>query len=479
MSASVLTTISPITNKPIIETPATTWDDLTAKILPASVAAYKSWRKTTLAERKAIVEKFADLISADATATALGKELTEQMGRPIRYTKGELSTTALRARTLLKFADAALAPVAANDDPSDSEIKFDGAFKRYLTHDPLGTVLIVFPWNYPYLTLINALVPALLVGNSVIIKPSPQTPKVAHAVVKYFKEAGLPDGVLQEIHSGDNDLIAKLVGRKEISAVSFIGSVAGGLAVQKAASGRTIPIGLELGGNDAAYVRADADIAYAAENIVDGAIFNSGQSCCAIERVYVHEKIFDDFVKAVVAEVKGYKIGDPFDTETQIGPVISLKSAENIRAQVGEAEKSHGGKILVGADYFPKNLEASFVAPTVIVFDTNTPATVLQDETFGPVIPIVKVSGDEEAVELINDSEYGLTGSVWTTDLEKGEQLGDEIEAGTVFVNRADYPDPNLAWTGYKNSGRAVSLSKFGFDFFGRLKSHHVKNPKH
>lgn len=474
---ATLTTISPITSKPIVETPATTWDQLSGTILPAAVSAQKAWYKsTTLADRKQIVAKFIELLTAEPTASELGKEITEQMGRPIRYTPIEINTTALRAKTLLGFADAALAPVNAGESGPDSKsIDFEGQFKKYLTHEPLGTVLIIFPWNYPYLCLINALVPALLVGNSVLIKPSPQTPKIASAVVKLFKQAGLPDGVLQDVHSGDNELLEKLIQSKEISGVAFTGSVAGGLAVQKAASGRTIPIALELGGNDAAYVRADSDVKFAAENIVDGAIFNSGQSCCAIERVYVDEKIYDEFVEAVVAEVKGYKVGDPFDKDTQIGPVVSERSAQAIRAQVADAVKK-GAKALIPEGHFAaaEKLNPTFVGPQVLV-DLAADSVVLTDETFGPLIPIVKVSSDEEAVAKINDSDFGLTASVWTKDVAKGEELGDEIEAGTVFVNRADYPDPSLAWTGYKNSGRAVSLSKFGFDFYGKLKSHHIK----
>lgn len=474
---ATLTTISPITSKPIIETPATTFEQLTSDILPKSVAAQKQWFKnTTLADRKKVIAKFVELITAEPTISELAKGITEQMGRPIRYTPGELTTAALRANTLLGFADDALVPVNAGESgPNNKTIDFEGQFKKYLSHDPLGVVLIIFPWNYPYLCLINALVPALLVGNSVLIKPSPQTPKVAHAVVKYLKEAGLPDGVVQEIHSGDNELIEKLIQRKEIAAVAFTGSVAGGLAVQKAASNRTIPIALELGGNDAAYVRADSDVKFAAENIVDGAIFNSGQSCCAIERVYVDASIYDEFVESVVAEVKGYKVGDPFDKDTQIGPVVSEKSAQAIRAQIAEAV-SKGAKALIPEGFFAEaeKTNPTFVGPQVLV-DLAPDSAVLQEETFGPVIPIVKVNSDEEAIKLINDSDFGLTASVWTKDLAKGEELGDEIEAGTVFVNRADYPDPSLAWTGYKNSGRAVSLSKFGFDFYGKLKSHHIK----
>lgn len=474
---ATLTTISPITSKPIVETPSTTFEQLTSTILPKAVSAQKEWYKnTTLEDRKKVVSKFLELITAEPTATELSKEITEQMGRPIRYTPGEISTTALRANALLAFADEALAPVNAGESgPNNKTIDFEGQFKKYLTHEPLGTVLIIFPWNYPYLCLINALVPALLVGNSVLIKPSPQTPKIASAVVKLFREAGLPDGILQEIHSGDNQVLEKLIQRKEISGVAFTGSVAGGLAVQKAASGRTIPVALELGGNDAAYVRADCDPKFAAENIVDGAIFNSGQSCCAIERVYVDASVYDEFVEAVVAEVKGYKVGDPFDQTTQIGPVVSEQSAKSIRAQVADA-LSKGAKALIPEGYFAEaeKLNPTFVGPQVLV-DLAEDAIVLNDETFGPIIPIVKVFSDEEAIAKINDSEFGLTASVWTKDTAKGEALGDEIEAGTVFVNRADYPDPSLAWTGFKNSGRAVSLSKFGFDFYGKLKSHHVK----
>lgn len=474
---ATLTTISPITSKPIVETPATTFEELTGTILPKAVAAQKAWFKnTTLEDRKKIVSKFVELLTAEATVTELANGITEQMGRPIRYTPGEITTSALRINTLLGFADEALAPVNAGESgPSNKSIEFEGQFKKYLSHEPLGTVLIIFPWNYPYLCLINALVPALLVGNSVLIKPSPQTPKIASAVVKLFLEAGLPEGVLQDIHSGDNSLIEKLIQRKEISGVAFTGSVAGGLAVQKAASGRTIPVALELGGNDAAYVRADCDVNFAAENIVDGAIFNSGQSCCAIERVYVDASIYDAFVEAVVAEVKGYKVGDPFDATTQIGPVISENSAKAIRAQVADAI-SKGAKALIPETVFAEaeKLNPTFVGPQVLV-DLAEDSVVLVDETFGPIIPIVKVNSDEEAIAKINDSDFGLTASVWTKDVAKGEALGDEIEAGTVFVNRADYPDPSLAWTGYKNSGRAVSLSKFGFDFYGKLKSHHVK----
>ncbi|CAN6621614.1 aldehyde dehydrogenase 5, mitochondrial [Trichomonascus vanleenenianus] len=463
-----LTTISPISSKPIISTDATTLEHLDRTVLPTAQMAQKQWAEHSLADRKKVVKKFIDHLLEPHTLAKLAKEITEQMGRPIRYTPGEIKTAALRAQTMMDFADEALAPVPVKDGQE--------GFKKYLSHEPQGVVLIIFPWNYPYLCLVNGLVPALLAGNSVLIKPSPQTPRVADSVVELFHQAGLPIGVLQAVHTGDPETIEKLISRKAISAVSFTGSVFGGLEVQKAAAGRTIPVNLELGGNDAAYVRADvADIKATAADIVDGALFNTGQSCCSIERIYVEADVYDQFVEAVVEEVKSYKVGDPFDEATQLGPVISEKSARTIKAQIKDAVE-RGAKKLIPDGWFKEAeaLNPTFVGPQVLV-DLDETSLVVQEETFGPVIPIIKVNSDEEAVEKINDSDYGLTASVWTSDIERGEELGNEIEAGTVFVNRCDYPDPSLAWTGYKNSGRGVSLSKYGYTLYTKIKSHHIK----
>lgn len=500
---TAITTISPVSSKPIIKTQGVSLEKLDADILPVAISSQKQWAKTALQDRKKIVEKFIELFTSDEISTKLAYEISEQMGRPIRYAKGEISTAALRASHLLKFADEALSPISVDQDTPK--------FKKFLTREPHGVVLIIFPWNYPYLCLINGLIPSLLAGNSVLIKPSPQTPKVADAIVELFQQAGLPSGVVQAVHCGDPKVIEGLLSRKAISAVVFTGSVIGGLAVQKACANRTIPVALELGGNDAAYVRADvADIKATAEDIVDGSIFNSGQSCCAIERVYVRDTVYDKFVEEVVKCVKSYKLGDPFDESTQLGPVISERAARTIKAQIKDAV-DRGAKKLIPDDVFSQaeKLNPTFVGPQVLVDLDETSrkyihvsiilyyiiiitglitqkhdyantlfifVVVVVEETFGPVIPIIKVKSDEEAIEKINDSDYGLTASVWTSDLARGEEIGDEIEAGTVFVNRSDYPDPNLAWTGFKNSGRGVSLSKFGFDFFTKLKSHHIKD---
>lgn len=322
----------------------------------------------------------------------------------------------------------------------------------------------------------NSLIPALLAGNTVILKPSPQTPTIAEHIHDIFLEAGLEKDVIQYFHCGDFAKIEKVIQAPEIQLVCFTGSVAGGLAVQKAAVGRVdCRVGLELGGNDPAYVRPDVDLDWAADEIIDGAVFNSGQSCCALERIYVHSSIHDDFIKAAQKILTNYKLGDPSDKATNVGPVISKAAAERIQHHISDA-LSKGAK-----DATPENStfasppkEGNYIKPTLLTNCTHD-MLIMQDETFGPVIPVQAVSSDAEAVKLMNDSQFGLTASIWTKGVAKGHELAEEVEAGTVFVNRADFPSPDLAWTGWKDSGKGQTLSVFGFEQFVRLKSFHVK----
>ncbi|KAF1846699.1 aldehyde dehydrogenase [Cucurbitaria berberidis CBS 394.84] len=465
MSLEKITTISPITNKPVVTRNGLSDADLQS-IPETALTAFDSFRRTSLAERQKIIKSALKLLNE--RQDALGKEITEQMGRPIAYTPKEITTAVMRGEYLLKISDETL---------KDTEGEAEKGFKRYIKKVPLGPVLILFPWNYPYLTLINSLVPALLAGNSVILKPSPQTPTSAEQVQQIFKEAGLPDGVLQVFHSGSIVQIETIVRSPQIQLVCFTGSVANGLAVQSAADDRVpLRVGLELGGKDPAYVRDDVDVKWAAEEIVDGAIFNSGQSCCSVERVYVDEKIHDEFVSAVQEVLKGYKLGDPFDKSTHVGPVVSKRSAESIQAHVKDALEK-GAKDVTPENATFKNPPAhgNYVAPTLLINVTHDMA-VMTEETFGPVIPIMKVKNDAEAIKLMNDSQFGLTASIWTKDTSKGHELIDDVEAGTVFVNRCDYPAPDLAWVGWKDSGKGQTLSKFGFDQFVKLKSYHVKD---
>ncbi|RPB27229.1 ALDH-like protein [Terfezia boudieri ATCC MYA-4762] len=465
MSSSILTTISPITNLPITTRPALTPSDIPA-LTSRALTAFKSFRYThPLPARQKLAQDFLTAILSHKDD--LASCLTTEMGRPTRYAVSEIRTMVSRGEYLLSLSTSALSDVPGVPEPG---------FKRFIRKEPVGVVLVIFAWNYPYLILVNSLIPAILAGNTVILKGSPQTPSVVEKVVKLFNEVGLPENVLQYVHCGDAAVIEQLIQSPEISLVAFTGSHAGGIAVQKAASERTIPITLELGGNDPAYVRGDVDVAWAAEEIVEGAVFNSGQSCCAIERIYVHESIYEEFCQKVVEVIKGYKLGDPRDPETTIGPVISAAAASRIRADVQDA-LSKGAKRLTPEGLFAA---AESLAPTFvgieILRDCNHSMNIMTTETFGPTIPIMPVSSDKEAIDLMNDSNLGLSASIWTKDVAKGEELVEKVEAGTLFVNRCDYPSPDLAWTGWKDSGRGVTLGRGGFESFVRSRSWHLKN---
>ncbi|TVY92885.1 Succinate-semialdehyde dehydrogenase [NADP(+)] [Lachnellula willkommii] len=464
MSVETITTISPTTNKPILTRNGISASDL--ELLPqVATEAFESFRKTTLAERQAIVKKALKLLSDKQDV--LAKEITEQMGRPIAYGAKEVATAVKRGEYLLKISEEAL---------KDTDGEAEKGFKRFIRKVPVGPVLILFAWNYPYLILVNSLIPAILAGNSVILKPSPQTPTIVEHISSIFTEAGLPQNVIQYFHCGSPLIIESIVRDLKIALVCFTGSVAGGLAVQKAAADRLVNVGLELGGKDPAYIRSDVDIAWAAEEIVDGAVFNSGQSCCCLERIYVDETIHDKFVEAVQDVLKGYKLGDPSDKETHVGPVVSKRSKETIEAHIKDAlEKGAKDATPDNASFNSPPSDGNFVKPTLLT-NVDHNMTVMTEETFGPVIPVMKVKSDKEAIKLMNDSEFGLTASIWTKDTAKGAELAESVEAGTVFVNRCDYPSPDLAWTGWKNSGKGVTLSKFGFDQFVKLKNFHVKD---
>jgi len=335
--------------------------------------------------------------------------------------------------------------------------------------------------SYPYLTSINSVLPAIVAGNAVLLKPSPQTPLTAERFALALTRAGVPENVIQVVHMSP-ELTSYAVQHSDINFVSFTGSVQGGKAVARAAANSDgFPgVTLELGGKDPAYVRADADLDYTVPELIDGAFFNAGQSCCSVERIYVHGAVYDDFIAKYVDAVKKYQLGDPTLPGTNLGPVVSLASAAWIRKQVADAVAA-GAKPLIPEDIFPiARLGSTYVAPQVLV-NVNHDMAVMVEETFGPVVGIQKVASDEEALKLMNDSPYGLTASIWTNAVAHPEseeafsKMADALETGTVFLNRCDYLDPALAWTGVKNSGRGISLSKYGYDQFTRAKSVHMK----
>jgi acyl-CoA reductase-like NAD-dependent aldehyde dehydrogenase len=433
-----------------------------ARALAAASGAQKEWRRVPITERARLCSLMVDAFVARKEEIAT--ELTWQMGRPIQHSPGEVRGFEERARYMIGVAEETLA---------DIEIEPKSGFRRFIRREPLGVVFTVAPWNYPYLTAVNSIIPAIMAGNTVILKHSSQTPLCAERLAEAFAAAGLPEGVFQYLHL-DHDGAAQVIGDERIGFVAFTGSVPGGHAVQEAASRRFIGTGLELGGKDPAYVRADANLDHAIPNVVDGAFYNAGQSCCAIERVYVDSKIYDTFVEGFVEVVKTYKLGNPLDPETTLGPLVRAKAADLVRGQIAAALQA-GARALIEPDLFADGGEGSpYLAPQVLI-DVDHHMRVMTEESFGPVIGIMKVSGDDEAIKLMNDSEFGLTASIWTTDVEAAIAIGDQIETGTWFMNRCDYLDPALAWTGVKNSGRGCTLSVVGYEHLTRPKSFHLR----
>ncbi len=457
---TTFTVLSPGTGKPLLERPWATPKDIQAALSLAEAQKH-AWRRTPLAERSRWVAAFVDAVVESKDAA--GKELTEQMGRPIRYSAGEIGGFEERARAMIAMAEDALGAIR----PPEKE-----GFERFVSREPLGLVLALAPWNYPWLTAVNVIVPALLAGNVVLLKHSDQTPLVAERLFAAAEKAGLPKGVFQYVHASHPD-VARMAQDSRIDYVAFTGSVAGGRAVKGAIGDRFIAMGLELGGKDAAYVAPDADFDFSVENLVDGAFFNSGQSCCGIERIYVHESIYPRFVDAFVEKVHEYSLGDPLLESTTLGPVVRRANKERIAAQIEAAVKS-GARALVDQSRFEVPASSAYMAPEVLV-DVTHDMDAMREETFGPLACIAPVSSDEEAIEKINDSRYGLTSGIWTSDIERARTMAKELETGTVFMNRCDYLDPELAWVGVKDSGRGCTLSKVGFESLTRPKSHHFR----
>ncbi|MBL4725478.1 MAG: aldehyde dehydrogenase family protein, partial [Rhizobiaceae bacterium] len=390
-------------------------------------------------------------------------EIAHMMGRPVRY-GGEIGGVKERAFHMTSIAEAALKPI---------EVEDSDAFLRYIAKEPVGIVLVVAPWNYPYLTAVNTIAPALSAGNAVILKHSTQTILAGERFAQAFEQAGLPDGLFHNLRLS-HDLTADLIGDRAFDFINFTGSVGGGKAMEIAAAGTFTSLALELGGKDPGYVRADADIDAAVDTLIDGAMFNSGQCCCGIERIYVHESLFDAFVEKAKAIVDGYKLGDPLDPVTTLGPMAHLRFATEVRAQIKEAIDA-GAKALIDPALFPRdNGTDAYLAPQILV-DVDHSMRVMRDESFGPVVGIMKVSSDEEAIELMNDSNFGLTASIWTKDTQAVADIGRQIQTGTVFMNRCDYLDPALCWTGCKDTGRGASLSVLGYDSVTKPKSYHLK----
>ena len=429
-----------------------------AQALQAARLAQRNWRQLSLAERGQYCQDF--LQAMQAMNPQLTEELAWQIGRPVRF-GGEMVPLVERVEHALAIAETSLAPI--QPEPR-------AGFKRYLRRDPLGLVLVIAPWNYPFLTAVNVIVPALMAGNAVILKHATQTLLCGQRFAEAFAAANLPAGLFHNLVLS-HEQSAKLIKTKSVDGVNFTGSVAAGATIERQAAGNFMQLGLELGGKDPAYVCADADLETTVANLLDGAFYNCGQCCCGIERIYVEAPLWADFIAAFQAQCQ-YQLGNPLDPETTMGPMVNATAADFIRGQINSAI-TVGARTLIQAPE-ADNPGSAYLYPQALI-DVNHEMDVMRSESFGPVAGIMPVANDAEAVSLMNDSDYGLTASVWTADLDRAEKLSQQVETGTFFMNRCDYLDPALAWCGVKNSGRGASLSQIGYEMLTRPKSIHLR----
>ncbi|WP_033069028.1 aldehyde dehydrogenase family protein [Thalassospira australica] len=456
---TILKCISPIDGSVYAERECATKDEAFAAV-KALRSAQKAWAARPLSERIDLVR--AGVAKLGEMNDEIVPEIAKMMGRPVRY-GGEFGGVKERADYMADIATEALAPIVV--ESSDK-------LERRIEREAHGVVLIIAPWNYPYMTAINTVAPALIAGNAVVLKHATQTLLVGERMVEAFKQAGLPEDLFINLFL-DHATTESLIQERQFNFVNFTGSVGGGRAIERAAAGTFTGVGLELGGKDPGYVMEDADLDAAVDTLIDGAMFNAGQCCCGIERIYVTESLYDAFIEKAVKIVSGYKLGNPMDPETTIGPMANVRFANEVRGQINDALKD-GAKGLIDPALFPEDDGGAYLAPQILV-DVTHDMRVMRDESFGPVVGIMKVKDDAEAIALMNDSDFGLTASLWTRDVNRAAEIGAQLETGTVFMNRADYLDPGLCWTGCKDTGRGGALSSIGFHNLTRPKSYYLK----
>ncbi|HRI89679.1 MAG TPA: aldehyde dehydrogenase family protein, partial [Candidatus Hydrogenedentes bacterium] len=436
MSTGELRVINPFTEQVELSVPMIPLAEVDA-VVDRARDAFLLWRSVSIDERIALCKRF--VVAFREMGDEIALNTSRQMGKPVKQALGEVNRLCERAEYMIGIA---------RDTLADEPVPEIAGFRRYVRHEPLGVVFDIAAWNYPLLIAVNVVVPAVLAGNAVILKHSSRTPLCGQAFEDAFKKAGAPDNLVQHVVC-EHSVAEAFVKHAGVDYVSFTGSTRGGHDMVRAASGRFINVGLELGGKDPAYVCADADFKSAVENCVDGAFYNAGQSCCAIERIYVEKSIYKDFVEAYVEETKKYIVpGDPKDPATSMGPMAMRPVAAFLARQVDDAIRA-GGELVVSGRDFSMPEHGWFASPAVVA-DAPQTCTLMQEESFGPVIGIAPVDSDQQAIRYMNDSAYGLTASIWTKDIDRAVRVGEQVETGTFFLNRCDYCDPGLPWTGLK-----------------------------
>ena len=451
---------NPFTLDLACEVPLADWNEIELRLDAARQGA-KLAGAMPLAERKQLVERA--VAHMESQSDSIARAITRMMGKPLAQAAGELRTLASRARTMIELADRGLAPI----DPGS-----DDGITRRIEKVPLGVVLDLPAWNYPLLTAVNVVMPAVLAGNAVIVKHSPRSPLCGPMFADAFRAAGADPRIVQSLDCM-HELTEHMVGDARVDHVVFTGSVHGGTRISQAAAGRFLQIGYELGGNDPAYVAADADLARSVDGLIDGAMYNAGQSCCAVERAYVHASHYDAFVAGAKRLAEAYVLGDPLAESTTLGPIAQPQHVAELEALVKDAVQ-RGAKLVTGGRRTSAAGRGRFFEPTILA-DVPAEAQLMRVEQFGPILAVARVTSDDEALARMNDSVFGLTASVWTTDRTRAERFGAALRFGTVFMNRCDFGDPRLPWSGVGQSGRGHSMSVLGFDSLTRTRSLHFR----
>ncbi|MGZ8254284.1 MAG: aldehyde dehydrogenase family protein [Burkholderiaceae bacterium] len=453
----MLNIVNPANGRVLAELPQDTLESVAAKYRAAR-SAQPAWAAAPLETRLAAIRRFREEVVRETER--LAAILTSEVGKPIKQSRNELNGLLARIDFFLGSAGSTLAPRQVHDE---------GGMREVIAHEPLGVIANISAWNYPYFVGANVFVPALLTGNAVLYKPSEFATLTGLEIGKLLHLSGIPQDVFTVVIGAGE--VGRAVLSQRVDGVFFTGSYATGARIAQDIGPRMIKLQLELGGKDPTYVCEDVDVAAAAASLADGAMYNAGQSCCAVERIYVHAKIHDAFVDTLVKEVQAFRVGDPTSEDTYIGPLTRAPQLDVLERQVADA-KDKGAKLLTGGARLPA--PGNWFQPTVFSH-VNHSMELMREESFGPIIGIQKVGSDDEAIRLMNDTEYGLTAGVYTRDEARARRILAQVRAGSVYWNCCDRVSPRLPWSGVGHSGVGLTLSTYGIETFTRPKAWHLR----